>query len=280
VIRALAVIAVLVVCAPAQAGDLIVGVGSAFSLGSGTLSLGCDELEVAGSFDAGSGDLAVGDVRIRSSGILAGGTGSFSVAGHWDNVEGGTAILNDIDMVDGCVTIAAVLGDTTFADLSLVTTTGKTWVFESGTTQTITGSLTLLGAAGNLLVLRASSPGTEAFLDLQGTSTADYVDVADLHATPTPIQLGPNSVLGSNIVGFFVRPCGDIDGDLLVGEPDATLARDHLVGNPIGGDITYCNVIGPPDPGGLGADCEIDDIFLIRNFAAGGGATLQAVCTP
>ena len=43
-----------------------------------------------------------------------------------------------------------------------------------------------------------------AFLNLQGTSSADFVYVEDNDATPgNPITLGPNSVIGANTEGWL-----------------------------------------------------------------------------
>ena len=67
----------------------------------------------------------------------------------------------------------------------------------------MTNSLTLLGTAGNLLTIRSTVDGSEAFLNLQGTSSADFVDVQDSDATGgNAITLGSNSVIGSNTPGW------------------------------------------------------------------------------
>jgi len=260
-----------------------VGAGSTVDLGSNTLDLGCGTLIVAGTFDTGSGTVEAVEVSIGSGGTLLGGTGTLDITGNWDNGNGGsfTSGSSTVNLIEGCaVTTAVVSGSTGFSNLHATTTAAKTIEFEASSTQTIAGALTLAGAAGNLLSLRSTSPGSEAFLNLLGSAASDYVDVVDVHAAPTPIALGPHSVAGSNTTGFGVRPCGDLDGDLAIGEPDATLAREHLVGNAIAGNIRFCNVVGPVDPLGFGGDCELSDIFLIRRFAAGESATLQPVCMP
>ena len=47
--------------------------------------------------------------------------------------------------------------------------------------------------------------GSEAFLDLQGSSSGGYVDVDDNDATAgNSILLGSNSILGSNTPGWLV----------------------------------------------------------------------------
>ncbi len=104
----------------------------------------------------------------------------------------------------GCGLLSAVVaGDTTFANLDMTTTSGFLYSFVFGSTQTVTGSLTLLGAAANLLTIRSTLNGSEAFLNVQGSS-ADFVDVEDNDATAgNPVSLGPNSVKGSNTPGWL-----------------------------------------------------------------------------
>ena len=52
------------------------------------------------------------------------------------------------------------------------------------------------------------------------------------------------------------------------------------MGKPTAGDITLCNVIGPFDPGEAGADCGVDDVFVLRHLAAGESVTAVNACKP
>lgn len=288
--RSLAALAAIAVSwlAAATAGaalpsHLSVGSGSAFSLGSGTLDLGCANLLVAGSFDVVSGSVeqALG-VTIASGGTLDGGSGTLDLAGSWDNSNGGTfnAGTSSVNFVDGCGVLSpvSIAGSTTFSTLTLTTAMGKTYLLEAGSTQTIGATLSLSGTAGNLLTLRSTSSGSAATLDVQGSGTGDFLDVADLHFTPNPIVFGPNSTVGSNTVN--VSQCGDINGDFSIDAADVALARNHLVGNPIAGDISLCNVIGPFDPGEAGADCAVDDVFVLLRLVAGQSVTAENACKP
>lgn len=97
-----------------------------------------------------------------------------------------------------------ITGDTTFANLDMTTTLGKKYQFAFGSTQTVTNSLTLLGAVGNLLAIRSTTDGNTAFLDLQGGHSADYVDVQDIDASAgNTIVLGANSQQGLNTPGWL-----------------------------------------------------------------------------
>ena len=115
-------------------------------------------------------------------------------------------------------------------------------------------------------------------MDAQGTAMVDFVDAQDIHASPGPIVFGPNSVVGSNIAGFEL--CGDIDSSFVIDVVDVTLAREHLMGKTIVGDITLCNVIGPFDPLEGGADCGVDDILVLERLVAGVSVTAENACKP
>ena len=106
---------------------------------------------------------------------------------------------------DGCMPNQSnITGSSTFFALQIMTSTGKTVDFQAGATQTVLDSLTLLGTAGNLLVLRSSMPGQQAFLNLgpMGAQMIDYVNVADIGATGQALAAGPNSVDSGNTSGW------------------------------------------------------------------------------
>ena len=86
----------------------------------------------------------------------------------------------------------------------MTTTSGFLYSFVSGSTQTVTGALSLEGAAANRLTIRSTLDGSEAFLNVQGSSSADFVDVQDNDATAgNPVTLGANSLKGSNTPGWL-----------------------------------------------------------------------------
>ena len=274
-------LAALVVLVKVAAGATVtIGVGSSLDLGTGLLDLGCADLTVAGTLSAGTvGFSAARDVTIEPAGVLNANSATLEVAGDWDNTGTFNAGTSSVSFVDGCgVSLATLSGGTSFSTLTLTTATGKTYQLEAGSTQTIGTALSLSGTAGNLLTLRSTSPGSAATLDVQGSGTGDFLNVADLHFTPIPIVFGPNSTVGSNTVN--VSQCGDINGDFSIDAADIALARNHLVGKPLAGDISLCNVIGPFDPGEAGADCGVDDVFVLRRLAAGESVTAENACKP
>ena len=200
------VAAVLVVATGASAAEFSVGSGASVDLGTGSLDLGCADLSVGGTLSAGTvGFAQARDVTIDPSGLVNGNSATLEIAGDWDNAGSFNAGTSTVKMVDGCGLASAVIaGDTTFANLELTTSTGFLYSFDSGSTQTVTSSLTLLGDTGNLLTIRSTLDGSAAFLNVQGSGSGDFVDVQDNDATGgNAITLGANSVLGTNTPGWL-----------------------------------------------------------------------------
>ena len=192
--------------APSTAQQLIVGTGASFDLGTGSLALGCADLVVAGTMSAGTTGLTqVRDVTIDPAGTLNGNAATLEVAGNWANTGSFNAGTSTVQMVDGCGLSSAVIsGDTSFRNLEITTTTAFLYEFTAGSTQTVLGLLTLAGASGNLLMIGSTTGGNAAFLNLLGSSSADFVDVEDNDATGGKlINLTASSVKGANTPGWL-----------------------------------------------------------------------------
>ncbi len=205
-LAALTSLSALGLAVPSPAAQVPVGSGSSLDLGTGSLDLGCADLTVAGTLSAGTaGFTQARDVTIDPTGLVNGNSATLQVAGDWDNAGTFNAGTSTVAFVDGCgVTSAVVAGDTTFANLDMTTTSGFLYSFTSGSTQTVTGALALQGAAANRLTIRSTLNGSEAVLNVQGSSSADFVDVQDNDATAgNPVTLGANSVKGSNTPGWL-----------------------------------------------------------------------------
>ena len=92
-------------------------------------------------------------------------SGDITVSGNWDNA--GTLTHNDYKVtLDGGD--QQVLGDTTFYDLSKIVVATATLTFEAEKTTTVANALTLQGAAGQLLLLRSGTDGTQWKIDPPG----------------------------------------------------------------------------------------------------------------
>ena len=171
----------------AGASGLTIGAGSTVTLGDAQLKLGCNDLLIQ----------STADLQAQASTIRLGG--SWNDQGTFD-AGTGTVVFED-----GCVpNMSSITGSSTFFDLQITTSTGKTVDFEAAATQTVIDALTLQGAAGNLLVLRSSMPGQQAFLKLDpgGSQNIDYVDVADNDATGQTLAAGAHSVDSGNTTNW------------------------------------------------------------------------------
>ena len=199
--------AALVVLPSLAAADLTVGAGATVNVGTGTLDLGCRSLSAAGTFVAGSGTLDQAlDVTIPVGGTLNGETGTLNIGGNWDNSGTFNAGSGTVNFVDDCSqTLATISGDSTFSTLNLNTTLGKTYELESGTTQMVSESLSLIGdSTSNRLVIRATTNGSEASFNVIGSQSTSFVDVQDNHATGNTLKAGPGSVNdGGNTDGWL-----------------------------------------------------------------------------
>ncbi len=196
----------LALAAPAAGGALTVGSGANVDLGTARLDLGCNDLTVGGTLAAGSDEIAQArDVTIDPGGTLSGESAAIEVAGDWDNAGTFNGGSSAVSFVDGCGLASSVIaGNTSFSDFSMITTTGKLYSFTAGSTQTVTGLLELMGAAGNLLTIRSTLGGVAGFLERLGSQAVAFVDVDDNDATGgNPIGIPPaNSVKGANTPGW------------------------------------------------------------------------------
>jgi len=165
-----------------------------------TLTLG-GALDVDNNLRIDSGTL---DVSVSNYDITLGG--------NFRNVSTFTA-RNGTVTFDG--TGQSILGSTTFYNFTKSVAVADTFTFLATDTTTINGTVTLNGAAGNLLSLRSDTPGTRwNFIVTAGaTKVIDYVDVQDSDASGSDAShrpIGPtNSVdSGNTIDWFFVCPGG------------------------------------------------------------------------
>ena len=114
-----------------------------------------------------------GDVSISNGATLAATSGTFTVSGNWSN--SGTFTHNSKTVaLDG--TAQQISGTTTFYNLTKNVAAADTLTFAAGTTTTVTGALSLQGAAGALLSLR-SSGAAQWNIKPDGTRTISYADV-------------------------------------------------------------------------------------------------------
>ncbi|MEX1997651.1 MAG: fibronectin type III domain-containing protein [Candidatus Andersenbacteria bacterium] len=126
----------------------------------------------------------------NTSGTLSPGSNTITLAGTWSNSGTFTAGTSTVTLDGSSQTLS---GATTFYNLTKSVSATATLTFPASTTQTVTNTLTLNGAASNLLSLRSSTDGTQWRIDPQGTRTISYLDVKDsnnLNATAIACSTG------------------------------------------------------------------------------------------
>jgi len=153
--------------------------------GVGTLQLNSNAIDIDGAFT-------------NSAGIFDANGFNIYVAGNWSNSVTFTHGNNTV-ILDG--SNQTLTGSTTFYILIKSVSSSATLTFDYTATQTITNSLTLNGASGQLLSLRSSLDDNRAGITLQsgGTQNLSYLDVKDSDASGgVTLDAGTTSVNSYN----------------------------------------------------------------------------------
>ncbi len=151
---------------------------------------------IAGSISLNNITIALRASLTASSGILTIG-GNFSNSGTL-NPNNGTIIFNGTNQ--------SISGNNTFYNLTKTTNTACSLTLQSGAIQTINGTLTLGGLYGNLLVLNASSIGTQANINPTGARVISYVTVKDNNNTNATAINPANSYNNGNLSNWNFGP--------------------------------------------------------------------------
>jgi YVTN family beta-propeller protein len=94
-----------------------------------------------------------------------------------------------------------------------------------------------------------------------------------------PFNSDPDQTNSDTLPAGDVCQCGDVNGENGLTELDLTIARQHLVGATLSGNVFIperCNVIGPSDGGA--SDCDVADIYVLERLLAGGSAKVENSC--
>jgi hypothetical protein len=125
--------------------------------------------------------LDVGGTLTIASGTLDSYGYQIAVAGDWNHTGGTFNPRTGTVVLDGSGA-QAITGSNAFYSLKKTTGLGPL-TFQVGTTQAISGTLTLQGGGpSSLLSLRSSTPGSAWNLNVSQTPVAAYLDVQDSHA--------------------------------------------------------------------------------------------------
>jgi hypothetical protein len=206
-------LAILIAPALSYAAGVTVQPGAKISLGGGSGNLGCNDLIIQGDLDLGNGSLILENVDI-AAGTLNADAGNILLAGDWSNGGQFMASTSQVDVIDGCGnSTATISGDNTFYGFSAGSSAGKKLQIEAASQQTFLGSLGLNGVNGMLLMIRSTSPGSQAFFNLVPSASQDisFIDVKDnnalsgaLIAPGTPASF--NSKDSGNNLNWFNTP--------------------------------------------------------------------------
>lgn len=192
-------------CAPALA-QLVVPANASIGVDGGALDLGSTDLQLAGTLTLGSGQVShVANVMIEAGGALDADSGSLTLFGDWSNAGIFNAGTGTVNFVDGVAT-SNVSGSSTFHNASFASTSGKTWAFAVGSTQSIDGALSILGTTAQPIQFVSSAAGQVAFIDLlpSGSQNIDHVGVSDVHGSGQPLAPTKTNEGGSgNDLGWF-----------------------------------------------------------------------------
>ena len=204
----------LVMSSPARA-DIGVEAGTTLGTGGGEIDLACSDLSVAGTVNVEAGSFVnVRNINILPGGSITGDTGTIAVAGNWTNngsFVSGTGTVRFVDDVS-CAGGATLAGNTNFHNVSFVSTVGKIYSFTAGSTQGVSGLLTITGSPspGAAISFRSTTPGSYAFIALSSTQnildvTVDWVQTTGAHHAPNAINRDPNGH-SPGWFRFFVAP--------------------------------------------------------------------------
>jgi hypothetical protein len=159
---------------------LLSGTNMTVSQGSYAVTTG-QLVQEAGTFTGGSAAINVNDGFRLSGGTFTATSGTLSVSGNFEHSAG--MFTHNSGTVDLDGTDPSVTGSTTLSNLTKDTSQRCTLTLEDGETQTVTGTLTLKGDSGNMLLLRSSTDGQQWEIDPQGTRSIEYLSVKDSNNT-------------------------------------------------------------------------------------------------
>jgi len=277
---------------PVSSSYLAIYSGGTFNASSGSVSAAALYMPFSTSvFNGASGPVSVGD--FQGSGQLYAPSTLLSVSGSWTN----DGVGNNFHANGGIVAFTGVgqtiSGNNTFNNLTKTVTAADTLVFAAGSTQTITGTLTLQGASGNPLALRSSSPGSQWYIDPGGSRNVAFVDVQDSNNNSATIYTALGHDSGDNTNWNFTQPSatqvvfGVQPGTTTAGatiSPAVTVQVEDSLGNVVTGDNSSVTVaIGNNAGGGtLGGTVTVAAVRGVATFhdlsinTTGTGYTLTA----
>lgn len=147
--------------------QLTIPAGGSFDVPGGSVDMGCLAVQVDGALNIIAGQFSTSsNLNITGTGTFNGGGGMLTVGGDLSNTGTFNAGTGSVVLTDGCTGNTTQLSGTmVFQNLTLSSTTGRTFVIPAGTNITVLGTLTLQGAPGQNIQL-VSSGGGPAVINL------------------------------------------------------------------------------------------------------------------
>jgi hypothetical protein len=171
--------------------------------GAGSVTAAGSTLAVNGLLRVQSGTfMSASDytnVQIDAAGTLA-LSGPITASGNWTNA--GMLTPNGFGVTLDGATGQTITGTTSFFNLTKSVPAAQTLNFTAGSNTTVTNSLTLNGAAGQLLALRSTVSGSQWNLSAPATQAISYVDAKDSNASGGTTVTPANSVNSGNNVNW------------------------------------------------------------------------------
>lgn len=183
--------------------QLFIPVGATVTIPS-AINLSCADLVVEGRLLMNGATISgAQNVSIDTSGRVEAGDSDISLSGHWTNTGNFVAASSTVQISDGCVSSPSVVsGSTTFHNLRITSSTGKSFLLAEGATIYVSGVLEVLGTSDNPITLAAQTPGTARIILLPGGSISitngsilDGIEISDAPAQVKPIPFTNNFTL-------------------------------------------------------------------------------------
>ncbi len=154
------------------------------------------------------------DVTLSAGAVLDAGSGSITLSGDWSNQGTFIAGSSRVNFVDGARAQSNVTGNTTFSSLSFISSIGKGYALQSGSTQTVESLLQILGTAAAGIQIQSTSPFASINLLSSGSQNIGFVGVSNVHATGQYLAPTLTNDGGSgNATGWFVQATGTGGGN-------------------------------------------------------------------
>jgi fibronectin-binding autotransporter adhesin len=142
--------------------------------------------------------LSVNALTIRNTAQFTAPAGDMSVSGPLTLTADSTFEPN-AGTVHLTGATQAITGSVTFFNLLKTAPNDATLKFAAGSAQTVTGTLSLTGTSGHLLMLASTTAGTPWAIDPEGPTNLDFLGVADSdNISGTPITATHSNDLGGN----------------------------------------------------------------------------------